>query len=81
MNPLSLARLSRVTIAGAAHADCLKANAGVPPGANMTDPKPPFYIDPTELDFKTLPPTRVPRNPNDPTGGRIARRRAPHERR
>ena len=77
MNRLSLAALSRFTIAGAAHADCLKANAGVPPGANMTDPKPPSYIDTTELDFKTLPPTRDPRNPNYPAGDRIARRRAP----
>jgi len=81
MNRLSLAALSRFTIAGAAHADCLKANAGAPPGANMTDPKPPSYIDTTELDFKTLPPTRDPRDPNYPTGDQIARRRAPRERR
>lgn len=57
---------SCLLIAGAAHADCLKGNSGIPPGANTTDPKAPFYIDTTDLDFKTLPPTRDPKNPNYP---------------
>ena len=61
-----IAVLSCLMIAGAAHADCLKGNAGLPPGANTTDPSAPFYIDTTGLDFKTLPPTRDPRNPNYP---------------
>ena len=38
---------------GRAHADCLKGNAGIPPGANTTDPSAPFYIDTSGLDFKT----------------------------
>ena len=66
MNRLSLVAFSCVAIGGAAHADCLKGNAGIPPGANTTDPKAPFYIDTTDLDFKTLPPTRDPKNPNYP---------------
>ena len=57
---------SCLLIAGAAHADCFKGNSGIPPGANTTDPKAPFYIDTTDLDFKTLPPTRDPKNPNYP---------------
>jgi Putative esterase len=55
-----------VMIAAAAHADCLKGNAGIPSGANTTDPASPFYIDTSGLDFKTLPPTRDPKNPNYP---------------
>ncbi len=44
----------------------MKGNAGIPPGANTTDPSAPFYIDTSGLDFKTLPPTRDPKNPNYP---------------
>ena len=62
-----IAVLSCLMIAGAAHADCMKGNAGIPPGANTTDPSAPFYIDTSGLDFKTLPPTRDPKNPNYPS--------------
>jgi S-formylglutathione hydrolase FrmB len=66
MNALRAAAFSCLIIAGAAQADCLKGNAGVPPGANTTDSSAPFYIDISGLDFKTLPPTRDPKNPNYP---------------
>lgn len=58
--------LSCLLTGGAAHADCLKGNGGVPPGANTTDASAPFYIDTAGLDFKTLPPTRDPKNANYP---------------
>src|SRR5258708_15402842 len=38
----------------------------LPAGANTTNPSAPFYIDLTDLDFKTNPPTRSPLNPNYP---------------
>jgi Putative esterase len=66
MYMLRVAAISCVALAGAAHADCLKGNAGIPPGANTTDPSAPFYIATTGLDFKTSPPTRDPNNPNYP---------------
>ena len=66
MHMLRVAALSCVAVVGAAHADCLKGNAGIPPGANTTDPSAPFYIDTSGLDFKTAPPTRDPNNPNYP---------------
>ncbi len=65
-NIRGIAVLSCLMIVGAAHADCLKGNAGIPPGANTTDPSAPFYIDTSGLDLKTLPPTRDPKNPNYP---------------
>ena len=61
-----IAVLSCLIIGGAAHADCMKGNAGIPPGANTTDPSAPFYVDISGLDLKTLPPTRDPKNPNYP---------------
>src|ERR1700689_1989712 len=67
MHILGIAALSCVAVVGAAHADCLKGNSGIPPGANTTDPSAPFYIDVSGLDFKTSPPTREPKNPNYPT--------------
>src|SRR5580692_12999201 len=67
MSTLRVAALSCLVVAGAGHADCLKGNAGIPPGANTTDSSAPFYIDISGLDFKTLPPTRDPKNPNYPT--------------
>ena len=67
MHVLKVAALSCVAIAGAAHADCLKGNSGIPPGANTTDSSAPFYIDISGLDFKTSPPTRDPKNPNYPS--------------
>jgi hypothetical protein len=54
-------------MAGAAHADCLKGNAGIPSGANTTDSSGLFYIYTSGLDFKTSPPTRGPKNPIYPT--------------
>ena len=66
MKRLASSRLSCLVIIGAAHADCLKGNSGIPPGANTTDPSAPFYIDTTGLDFRTSPPTRDPKNPNYP---------------
>jgi Putative esterase len=66
MHMLRAAALSSVAIVGAAHADCLKGNARIPPGANTTDPSAPFYVDTAGLDFKTAPPTRDPKNPNYP---------------
>jgi hypothetical protein len=66
MHMLRVAALSCVGVVGAAHADCLKGNAGIPPGANTTGPSAPFYIDTSGLDFKTSPPTRDPKNPNYP---------------
>jgi S-formylglutathione hydrolase FrmB len=66
MNMLGVAAFSCVAIISAAQADCLKGNAGIPPGANTTDPSAPFYIDTSGLDLKTLPPTRDPKNPNYP---------------
>ena len=53
MNTLRVTAVACLMIAGAAHADCLKGNAGIPPGANTTDPSGPFYIDTSGLDFKT----------------------------
>jgi S-formylglutathione hydrolase FrmB len=66
MRTLRLAAFSCVAIVSVAHADCLKGNAGIPPGANTTDSSAPFYIDTLGLDFKTSPPTRDPKNPNYP---------------
>jgi hypothetical protein len=65
-NTRGIAVLSCLMIVGAAHADCPKGNAGIPPGANTTDPSAPFYIDTSGLDLTTLPPTRDPKNPNYP---------------
>ena len=45
---------------------CVTQNFKVPPGANSTDKAAPFYIDTTDLDFNTQPPTRNPANPNYP---------------
>jgi Putative esterase len=61
-----IAIFSCLMIAGAAHADCMKGNAGVPPGANTTNPSAPFYIDTSGLDLTTQPPTRDPKNSNYP---------------
>ncbi len=66
MRMLRTAALSCLVIAGAAQADCLKGNAGIPPGANTTNSSAPFYIDTSGLDLKTAPPTRYPKNPNYP---------------
>ena len=51
---LRVAAISCVAFVGAAHADCLKGNAGIPPDANTTDPSAPFYIDTTGLDLQNL---------------------------
>jgi S-formylglutathione hydrolase FrmB len=51
-------------LSGAVIPDAFAQN--LPAGANTTDPKAPFYIDLTGLDFKTNPPTRNPLNPNYP---------------
>src|ERR1700728_5018962 len=67
MHTLRVATFSCVAIIAAAHADCLKGNAGIPPGANTTDSSAPFYIDISGLDFKTSPPTRDPKNLNYPS--------------
>ena len=77
MHMLRVAALSCVAVVGAAHAGCLKGNAGIPPGANTTDPSAPFYIDTSGLDFKTAPPTRDPKNPELSAGDRASRRNAP----
>ena len=53
-------------IAGAAHADCLKGNAGIPPGANTTDPRRRSTSTRRASISKPLPPTRDPKNPNYP---------------
>jgi hypothetical protein len=66
MTAFKVVAFSCLVMAGAAHADCLKGNSGIPPGANTTDSSAPFYIDTSGLDFKTLPPTRDPKNPNYP---------------
>jgi len=66
MNKLHAVTLSCLLMTGIAHADCLKGNSGIPPGANTTDSSAPFYIDTSGLDFKTLPPTHDPKNPNYP---------------
>ena len=66
MHILRVAAVSCVAVVGSARADCLKGNAGIPPDANTTDASEPFYIDTSGLDFKTLPPTRDPTNPNYP---------------
>ena len=60
MHILRVAALSCVAVVGAARADCLKGNAGIPPGANTTDASEPFYIETSDLDLKTSPPTRDP---------------------
>jgi hypothetical protein len=66
MSTLRVAALSCLVVAGAGHADCLKGNSGIPPGANTTDSSAPFYIDTSGLDLKTVPPTHDPKNPNYP---------------
>jgi hypothetical protein len=66
MNKFYAVSLSCFMMTGATHADCPKGNSGIPPGANTTVSSAPFYIDTSGLDFKTLPPTRDPRNPNYP---------------
>lgn len=66
MYTLGAAAFLCIVVASAAHADCMKGNAGVPPGANTSDPSAPFYIDTSGLDLKTSPPTRDPKNPNYP---------------
>ncbi|WP_419758224.1 alpha/beta hydrolase [Acidisoma sp.] len=45
---------------------CPTGNASVPPGANTTKPTAPFYIDTTDLNLSTSPPTRDPANPAYP---------------
>jgi hypothetical protein len=50
----------------AASTSCPTGNASVPPGANTTRPAAPFYIDTTDLDLQTSPPTRSPDNPSYP---------------
>jgi Putative esterase len=50
----------------AADTACVPANASVPPGANTTDPKAPFFIDTAGMDLKTTPPTRDPHGTNYP---------------
>jgi hypothetical protein len=65
-NTLKVAAFSCLLTAGAAHANCIQRNTGVPSGANTTDPSAPFYIDTSGLDFKTSPPTRDAKNPNYP---------------
>jgi hypothetical protein len=52
MNKLQATAFACIMIAGAAHADCLKGNSGIPPGANTTDASAPFYIDTAGLDFE-----------------------------
>lgn len=49
-----------------ANTACISSGAGVPPGANTTDPDKPFYIDTHGLDLRTTPPTRDPSNPAYP---------------
>src|SRR5215467_330434 len=44
---------------------------GLPPGANTTNPGAPFFIDLTDLDFKTAPPTRNPANPMYPPASEL----------
>jgi putative esterase len=71
MNKLQATAFACIMIAGAAHADCLKGNSGIPPGANTTDASAPFYIDTAGLDFKTSPPTRDPKNPDYPPAAEL----------
>jgi len=49
--------------AAAAQPACIQGNASVPPGANTTDRSKPFFIDISDLNLKTSPPTRDPHNP------------------
>jgi hypothetical protein len=71
MKKLHAVSLSCLMMTGVAHADCLSGNSGIPPGANTTDSSAPFYIDTTDLDFKTSPPTRDPKNPNYPPAAEL----------
>jgi Putative esterase len=52
--------------AALAQTACVTQNMAVPAGANTSDRSEPFFIDTTDLDFKTAPPTRDPSNPNYP---------------
>ena len=56
-----------VTPAIASSTSCPTGNASVPPGSNTTKPNSPFYIDTTDLDLQTQPPTRHPDNPAYPS--------------
>ena len=51
---------------GARAQTCVTQNMAVPAGANTSDNAAPFFIDTTDLDFGTKPPTRDPKNPNYP---------------
>ena len=76
MNRLSVVALSCVAIIGVAHADCLKGNSGIPPGANTTDRSAPFYIDTTGLDLQNLAADARPEESELSPRDRIARRNA-----
>ncbi|MGI4802258.1 MAG: hypothetical protein ACRYG8_51135, partial [Janthinobacterium lividum] len=58
------AMLAAVTMPACAQQACPIGNAGIPPGANTSNPASPFYIDTTGLNFATSPPTRDPHNSN-----------------
>ena len=58
--------------ARAATGSCTASNAGVPAGANTTDPGAPFFIDTSGLDLATTPPTRDPLNPQYPHATALA---------
>ena len=54
MNKLHIVTLSCLMMTAVAHADCLKGNSGIPPGANTTDSSGPFYIDTIWPRFQNL---------------------------
>ena len=53
-------------LAALAQGTCYTGNATVPPGANTSDPKAPFFVDTRFMDLGTSPPTRDPKNPAYP---------------
>ena len=66
MNKLHAVTLSCLMMTTVAHADCLKGNSGIPPGANTTASAGLFIFHTSGLYFKTSPPTHDPKNPNYP---------------
>jgi Putative esterase len=52
----------------------------IPPGANITEPDGPFYVDTSGLDFSTVPPTRDPMNSKYPRAAELTDREVPSSR-
>lgn len=62
----------QATAASEEQAACVPSGAGVPAGANISDPAKPFFVATNGLDLSTSPPTRDPLNPAYPRATALA---------